>query len=217
MEIPFSEMSRDLTTLFRRVFAPILRRRNKMRKLIAAMNMTLDGFCDNTAGIPDEEMHEHYSELLKGGDAILYGRKTYQLMQFWQTLLENPSGEKAMDDFAVSMNNIPKIVFSRTLQQLDWPTARLATKDLSEEVVELKQTQGKHNIIFVGSPSLIIALANLNLIDEYQFGIQPIILGSGLPLFKNIKERIDLKLLGTKTFNSGVVIHSYEPIKKVHN
>ncbi|MCZ7615761.1 MAG: hypothetical protein M5T52_19985 [Ignavibacteriaceae bacterium] len=72
-----------------------------MRKIIAAINMTLDGFCDHTAIIPDEEIHQHYADLLSNADAVLYGRITYQLMQFWQTLIKNPSGEKSMDDFAV--------------------------------------------------------------------------------------------------------------------
>ena len=86
-----------------------------MRKVIAAINMTLDGFCDHTAGIPDEEIHQHYTELLGRGDVILYGRITYQLMEFWRTLLENPSEEKSMNDFAMAIDKIPKIIFSHTL------------------------------------------------------------------------------------------------------
>ena len=78
-----------------------------MRKLIAAINMTLDGFCDHTAGLPDEGIHQHYTELLGQGDAILYGRTTYQLMEFWRTFLENPSEEKSMNDFAIAIDNIP--------------------------------------------------------------------------------------------------------------
>lgn len=87
-----------------------------MRKVIAAFNMTLDGFCDHTAGLPDEEIHQHYTELLSQGDAILYGRITYQLMEFWRTFLENPSEEKSMNDFAVAIDKIPKIVFSHYLK-----------------------------------------------------------------------------------------------------
>ena len=88
-----------------------------MRKVIAAINMTLDGFCDHTAGIPDEEIHQHYTELLNEGDAILYGRITYQLMEYWQPLVKNPSGEKTMDDFAKAIDKIPKIVFSHMLKK----------------------------------------------------------------------------------------------------
>src|SRR5260221_1907163 len=87
-----------------------------MRKVIAAINMTLDGFCDHTAIIPDEEIHHHYADLLNNASVVLYGRITYQLMQFWQTLLKNPSGEKSMDDFAISIDKIPKIVFSHKLK-----------------------------------------------------------------------------------------------------
>ena len=90
-----------------------------MRKVIAAINMTLDGFCDHTAGLPDEEIHQHYTELLGQGDAILYGRTTYQLMEFWRTFLENPSEEKSMNDFAIAIDNIPKIVFSHTLKNVN--------------------------------------------------------------------------------------------------
>ena len=96
-----------------------------MRKVIAAINMTLDGFCDHTAGIPDEELYQHYSELLENSGVILYGRTTYQLMQFWQTLLKNPSGEKSLDEFALAIDKIPKIVFSHTLKNTEWNTANL--------------------------------------------------------------------------------------------
>ena len=188
-----------------------------MRKVIAAINMTLDGFCDHTAGIADDEIHDHYRELLLSAGIILYGRKTYQLMEFWPTLLKNPSGNKAMDEFAVVMDKVPKLVFSRTLKSDDpmitgWETAKLATKELKEEVLELRQQKDKD--IFVGSPSLIAQLTQLDLIDEYQLAIHPIILGSGLPLFKNIKDRVDLKLLKTKTFGCGVIALYYERIKK---
>ncbi|HET8964199.1 MAG TPA: dihydrofolate reductase, partial [Chitinophagales bacterium] len=81
-----------------------------MRKVIAAINMTLDGFCDHTAIIPDKEIHQHYADLLSNADTVLYGRITYQLMEFWRTLAENPLGEKSMDDFAIVMDKTPKIV-----------------------------------------------------------------------------------------------------------
>ncbi len=90
-----------------------------MRKVIAAINMTLDGFCDHTVGIPDEEIHQYYADLLNNAGVVLYGRITYQLMQFWQTLLKIPSGEKSMDDFASAIDKVPKIVFSRTLKNVE--------------------------------------------------------------------------------------------------
>jgi len=180
-----------------------------MRKIIAAINMTLDGFCDHTAGIPDDEIHQHYADLLSNADTILYGRITYQLMEYWRTLLENPSDEKSMNDFAIAIDKIPKIVFSHTLKNVEWESAKLANRDIEEEVLELKQQSGKD--ILVGSRSLIIQLMKLNLIDEYQLCIHPVIVGTGLPLFENIKDRTVLKLIKTKTFSGGAVTLYYEP------
>ena len=174
--------------------------------------MTLDGFCNHTAMIADDEIHQHYSELLRSAGTLLYGRITYQLMEYWPTVLKNPTGNKSMNEFAELIDKIPKIVFSRTLKNVEWKTARLAKRDLKEEVLELRQEAGKD--ILVGSPSLIVALSQLELIDEYQLGVQPTVLGSGLPLFKDITDRIDLKLLKTKTFGCGAVMLYYESIKK---
>ena len=178
--------------------------------------MTLDGFCDHTAGIPDEEIHQHYTELLGQGDAILYGRTTYQLMEFWRTILENPSEEKSMNDFAKAINKIPKIVFSRTIKNLEWKSATIAKRDLKDEVLELKKQSGKD--IFVGSRSLIIQLMKLDLIDELQLCVHPVVVGSGLPLFENIGHRTILKLIKTKIFSGGAVILYYRPMnKRVHS
>ncbi len=175
--------------------------------------MTLDGFCDHTAVIADDEMHQHYNELLRDAGTILFGRTTYQLMEsYWPSVVTNPTGNKPMDEFAVLIDNISKIVFSRTLRNVDWKNATLKKEVIKEEVVELKQQAGKD--ILVGSPSLIVALTHLDLIDEYQLSVQPIVLGSGLPLFKNVNDRIDLKLLKTKTFGCGAVILYYVPTNK---
>jgi len=185
-----------------------------MAKLIAAINMTLDGFCDHTAGIPDEDLHQHYADLLKNADTILYGRITYQLMEYWQTVVKNPTGNKAMDEFAVVINKIPKIVFSHTLKDanpvaLGWDSAWLATRSLEEEAVALKKQPDKN--ILVGSRSLIIQLLKLNLIDEFQLCVHPVIEGHGLPLFENINDRAILTLSKTKTFSSGAIVLYYEP------
>jgi len=186
-----------------------------MRKVIAAINMTLDGFCDHTAVVPDEEIHQHYTDLLNNGGVILYGRITYQLMQFWQTLIKNPSGEKTMDDFAIAIDKIPKIVFSHTLMHTEWDSAKLSNQSIDEEVLELKQSSnGGSKDIFIGSRSLIIQLMKLNLIDEYQLMVHPVVAGGGLPLFENINERTILKLIKTETFSGGAVTLYYEPIKK---
>ena len=174
--------------------------------------MTLDGFCDHTAIIPDEEIHQHYTDLLDNAGVILYGRITYQLMQYWQTLIKNPSGEKSMDDFAVAIYKIPKIVFSHKLKNTEWDSAKLTNQSIEEEVLELKQQSGKD--IFAGSRSLIIQLMKLNLIDEYQLCVHPVIAGSGLQLFENIHDRTVLKLIKTKTFSGGAVILYYEPVNE---
>ena len=185
-----------------------------MRRLIAGINVTLDGVCDHTAVIPDDEIHDHYTEMLSSGDTILYGRTTYQLMEYWRELLENPTGNKALDDFAVIMDSITKVVFSHTLEGVEWKTARLATKSLEDEIRELKQQAGKD--VFVGSPGLIVQALNLGLIDELQLMVHPVIAGKGMLLFKDIQQRIELKLIKTKTFSCGAVVMYYEPVKDVH-
>lgn len=180
-----------------------------MRKVIGAINMTLDGICDHTAGIPDEELHQHYTDLLNKAGVILYGKTTYQLMQYWQTLVQKPSGQQSMDDFALAIDTIPKIVFSHTIQDTGWESARLATNDIKEEVVALKQQSG--NDILVGSRSLIIQLINLRLLDEFQICIHPMIEGKGLPLFDNVTDRTIFRLANTKTFGSGAIVLYYQP------
>jgi len=186
-----------------------------MRKLIAAINMTLDGFCDHTAGIADDELHEHYNQLLGNADTILWGRTTYQLMEsYWPAIVKNPTGNKPEDEFAVLIDNISKIVYSRTLNTVDWKNTILKKEVVKEEILELKQSRnsGSKNIL-AGSPSLIVALTQLDLIDEYQLCVHPIVSGNGLPLFKNLKGRMNLKLLKTKPFGSGAVTLYYEPAK----
>lgn len=180
-----------------------------MRKIIAATNITIDGVYDHTEGLPDEEIHQHYTDLLNNADTILYGRTTYQLMEFWRTILENPPEEKSMNDFALAIDKIPKIVFSHTLKSVDWESAKLANKSLEEEVLELKKQSG--NDILVGSRSLVMQLMNLNLIDEFQLCVQPVVAGKGSPLFDSVNERTILKLIKTKTFDGGSVILYYEP------
>jgi len=114
-----------------------------------------------------------------------------------------------MNDFALAIDKIPKIVFSHTLKNIGWKSAKLATRSPEEEVLDLKQQSGKD--IFVGSPGLIAALINLNLIDEFQICVHPVIAGGGLPLFKNITDRTVLKLIKTKNFSGGAIILYYEP------
>lgn len=181
-----------------------------MRKVIAIFNMTLDGICDHTAGIPDEEVHQHYTELIDEGGLILYGRTTFQLMQFWQEILKNPSKEKSMNDFAKAIDKIPKIVFSHTLKDVGWESAKLASESLEKEVFLLKNQTGKD--ILVGSKSLIIQLLNSQLIDELQICVYPVIEGKGMLLFDQINDRIMLKCNKIKLLKSGATIFYYIPI-----
>ncbi len=179
-----------------------------MRKVIAAINMTLDGVCDHTVGIADEELHQHYTELIKNSGIILYGRITFRLMQFWQTLLQNPSGDKSMDDFAIHIDKIQKLVFSNTLKDTKWDSARLEHRSPGEVVKELKKQSG--NEILVGSRSLIIQLLKLNLIDELQLCIHPMVAGGGLRLFENMNESKIFKLKMTKALSGGQLVTYYE-------
>src|SRR5688572_23491448 len=184
-----------------------------MRKIIVGMNMSLDGFCNHEAMTADDEIHDHYTDVLRNAGLLIYGRVTYQLMEsYWPSVVKNPTGNKSEDDFAVVMDNLPKIVYSRTLDHVDWKYTTLKREIIKEEILDLKQQGGKD--ILVGSPSMIVAFTQLGLIDEYQLGVQPTILGSGLTLFKNIRERVDLKLVKTKEFQCGAVFLSYETKSK---
>lgn len=181
-----------------------------MRKVIAAINMSLDGYCDHTLFNPDEEIHDHYAELLRSSDTVVYGRITYELMKFWKTIAGNPTGDKTMNEFARTMDSIPeKVVFSRTLTDPDWRGAYIAGQSIEKEITALKQKPGRD--ILVGSPGIIISCMNLNLIDEYQFCVLPLIAGKELPLFKNVMDQVDLELIKTKTFKCGAVIFYYRP------
>ena len=174
--------------------------------------MTIDGVFDHTVLTPDEEIHQHYTDLLNNAGLILYGSTTYQLMQYWQPMVKKPSGEKSMDDFAIAIDKIPKIVFSHKLQDTGWDSASIANQPLSEMVQTLKQLPGKE--ILAGSRSLIIQLMKLNLIDEYQLCVHPIVAGEGLQLFENMNYRKILQFTKTKTFSGGAVILYYEPAIK---
>lgn len=178
-----------------------------MRKIVAAINTTLDGFCDHTLITPDEEIHQHYAGLLNQAGLILYGRITYQLMQFWQELVKNPSGEKSMDDFALAMDRVPKIVFSHTLKDPAWESASLATRPIENTIKDLRQQPGGD--ILVGSRSLIVQLLNHCLLDELQLCVHPLVAGSGSPLFEGISESRPFNLVRTKTFGSGAVLLTY--------
>ncbi len=180
-----------------------------MSRIIAGINMTLDGVGDHTAVLPDAEVHDHYTELLSNAGAILYGRITYALMQYWQPMVAAPTGVRSMDDFARAIDALPKIVFSRTLRDTAWHSATLAERSLVDEVRYHKQQPGKD--VLVGSRSLIMQLLQDGLIDELQLMVHPVVAGSGALLFADVTQRTLLTLVRTQTFGSGAVLLCYAP------
>ena len=133
-------------------------------------------------------------------------------MEFWRNVLENPTGDKAMDDFAVAIDNTPKIVFSRTLKSADWNNTTLVKEDLVTAVQQLKQQPGGPMTI-LGSGSIVTPLAAQGLIDEYQFMLDPLALGSGTSIFNGLQQQLNLQLKDTKVIKSGIVLLCYQPAK----
>src|SRR5713226_139633 len=180
-----------------------------MRKLVWSNPVSLDGFVEGPNGldwvIADAELHEHAAEELRSADAMLFGRVTYQLLvDFWPAAAANPAYPEFMIDFANAINDerLEKIVFSKTLDRVDW-NARLVRDIVPEEIIKMKKQPGKDLVI--SGASLGSRFAQLGLIDEYELLVHPVVLGSGKPMFKGIQQRIDLKLAKTQTFQSGVV------------
>ena len=180
-----------------------------MRKVSFSINITIDGFADHTAVIADNQLHDFFTNLLKNADTLLFGRRTYQLMEsFWPTAAENPICTKSMIEFANQINSINKIVFSRTLDKVSWNNTKLKKENLIEEILKLKNQNGKN--ILIGSLSLASNLIFHDLIDEFWFLTHPIILGKGKQLFESLDKRVDLRLLDSVIFNSGVAALHYE-------
>ena len=186
-----------------------------MRKIIVSNYITLDGFFAGPNGefdwfVWDEETAEYSKSLLKSIDTILFGRVTYELMAGYWPTASPPTEDPVIID---AMNNLPKIVFSKTLDKVEWKNSRLVKENIAGEVATLKQQPGKDMVIY-GSGGIVTTLTQLGLIDEYRIFVNPVVLGSGKPLFKGFKDRLNLKLLTTKTFNCGVVLLHYQPHKK---
>ena len=190
-----------------------------MRKVILSNSVTLDGFFEGPNKeldwhIVDEEGKEYAIDLLGNVDALLFGRVTYQLMaDYWPAAATNPSTPKSDLEIADKMNNLPKIVFSKTLQEVKWNNSRLVKENIAEEISKMKQQSGKDMVIF-GSSSIVSTFMQFGLIDEYRIILNPVVLGNGKPLFKGINEKHNLKLLKTEVLGSGVVILYYQPIGK---
>ncbi len=186
-----------------------------MRKVFLFMMVTLDGFFEGPNHEidwhnVDEEFNEFAIDQLNEVDALLFGRVTYLVMaSYWPTPLAKENDPIIAD----KMNTVPKIVFSKTLEKVEWNNSRLVKENIAEEVLQLKQQQGRDLAIF-GSANLMVSLLQMGLVDELRIMVNPVVLGNGKPLFKGIHDTLNLKLIKTRTFRSGNVLLYYQPDKK---
>jgi dihydrofolate reductase len=178
-----------------------------MRPLRYSINVTLDGCCDLRTIVPDEELHRHAVENLKRADALLFGRVTYEMMEV--AFRPEWTGEMPgwMESFRRTMDAARKYVVSGTLERVDW-NSELVRGDLKKAVENLKQEPGRG--LFTGGVTLPLALAELGLIDEYEFIVHPVVAGHGPTLFAGLSKPLELKLVGRKEFASGAVAMRYE-------
>ncbi|MHA4740405.1 dihydrofolate reductase family protein [Dyadobacter sp. MSC1_007] len=189
-----------------------------MRKLVLFAHMSLDGFAgDINGGLDfltyDEELQQYADELVKTVGSPLYGKTTYQLMEgYWPTVLDKPTASEHSRQHAQWVQDIPKVVFSTTLESADWNNTTLIKDNVEEEINKLKQQPGKDLVIF-GSPGLSKSLMRLGLIDEFRLTVHPVILGDGISLFDSSLPKSNLKLVDSKTMNSGVVALHYVSVR----
>ncbi len=184
-----------------------------MGRIILMMNVTLDGCCDHTQGIADEELHRYAMDLMDQCDGLLFGRIIYQLMESaWPDIARSGVGTQFEVDFAHKIDWMPKYVFSRTLDHVSWQNSFLLKGSVSDEVSKLTAL-GK-NLLVNGGPGLGSELAQLGLVDEYHFLVQPIVAGGcGPKLLGGVRDRLNLKLTETRPFGSGVVLCRYIPVR----
>ena len=181
-----------------------------MRNVIFAINITLDGCCDHTKMIADEEVHEYFTGLMRDVDLLAFGRKTYQLMvPYWPDVAKNHSQTKAENEFADAFDSISKIVFSQSLDSAEDKNTRIVRTKAQDEIRRLKQEPGKQ--ILIGGVAVPSQLIELGLVDEYHFVVQPIVAGEGRRLLESIslQEKLQLKLVESKLFKSGCVALRY--------
>jgi dihydrofolate reductase len=182
-----------------------------MRPLRYSINVTLDGCCDHRAIIPDEDTHRHARESLDRADALLLGRVTYEMMEAgWRRPVPAGARPDWMEPFARTIDAARKHVVSSTLDRVDW-NAELVQGDLGKAVQQLKAEPGRG--LYVGGVTLPLALADLGLIDEYEFVVHPVLAGHGPTPFAGLSERLELKLVGRQEFRSGAVALRYETIR----
>lgn len=183
-----------------------------MRKIIVFEWITLDGFFAGTDGNVDwmvwgDEVVEYAKEVYAATDTVLYGKTTYEGMKYHWTTSASSEDDPKIIDF---MNETHKIVFSKSLEKVDWNNSELVREFDAEEIAELKENSGE-NILILGSGTLVSQFANAGLIDEYKFLVNPVVLGSGKTLFENIGDTVKLKYLSTKNFSNGNVLLCYQP------
>lgn len=184
-----------------------------MRPLRYSINVTLDGCCDHRAMVADEELHRHAADIIARADALLFGRVTYEMMEVaWRAPAQGRARpewiQPWMEPFARTIDAKKKYVVSSTLAQVDW-NAELVRGDLAKAVTQLKQEPG-HGL-YVGGVKLPLALAELGLIDEYEFIVHPRLAGHGPTLFAGLSKHVDLKLVGRQELGSGAFALRYEP------
>ncbi len=191
-----------------------------MRKIIVSEFYTLDGIMSDpqdkmdwiTTGFNDE-MGKYESELYDSADTLLLGRTTYKIFEgYWPNAASNPATPPGDIEMAHKINNITKIVFSHSMEGVEWKNSKLLKEINPEEIMKMKQGKGK-NILVIGSASIVQQLTNIGLIDEYHLLVHPVVMGNRKPLFKDIREKHDLRLLEAKTFKNGVVMLRYAPKK----
>jgi len=186
-----------------------------MGRIVYSMSVSLDGFVETPSRsldwvIVDEELHAFFNDEAREVSAFLYGRRMYELMvDYWPTAETDPSATPTMREFARIWRETPKIVFSRTLERVEW-NSRLVRNGVAEEVARLKAQPGFE--MNVGGPTTAATLLRAGLIDEVRLFVNPVILGAGTPYLPALEDRIGLKLLETRTFGSGVVYLRYETI-----
>jgi dihydrofolate reductase len=180
-----------------------------MGKLVFSINVSLDGFADHTVGVgPDDELLGFFSDHLDETDVVLFGRVTYQLMEsYWPHAHKDPKATKGTLEFADKYNAIPKVVFSRTLQEANWNNTRLVKENMIEEVVKLKGQTAK-NLLLDGI-SISQELMRLGMVDEYWIVLHPVLAGKGRRLFEGLNSRANLELVDSRTFRLGVVALHY--------
>lgn len=181
-----------------------------MRNVIYAINPTLDGCCDHTKFVPDEETTDYWTRVLQEAGLLVYGRKCYELMvPYWPDVARDPSGTKASIEFARTFDSLQKVVFSRTLGSVDDKNSRIARTNLHEEILRLKQEPG--NNILVGGVDIPCQLIEMGLVDEFRFVVAPILAGEGRRLMEgaSLPSKLRLKLVESKFFQSGSVALHY--------